>query len=202
MSRRMLGLISKSLMCGALTICFLIFTDWPIGRTFATSTHKIPNTSLLKSQVVYAPRGATLVQEAERRLHLLQETERRLVILTGSAAPNSRGQVPIQLNSLGDEHSLSFSISFNPVVLSGPMVELESTYAGALLEVNTSQVGMGRLGIRLTLPSGVVFQAGVRNILRVSFAISASAGAGPQPIDTGDMPVMRRILNATGNILP
>jgi hypothetical protein len=187
LSRITLSLISKLLIGGGLLVCFLIhpiWLSWLHWRASGASTHSVLNPSSSSTPAT------------------IQASERLLLLLAGSAAPNSRGQLPVRLNSLGDENSLSFSLSFDPAKFSDPQVELESEYSEAFLEVNTSQVGNGRLGIRFILPDGGSFQAGVRNILQVSFAIAPDAGAGPEPIEMGDAPVARRIRDADGAVLP
>ncbi|MFN0086768.1 MAG: IPT/TIG domain-containing protein [Blastocatellia bacterium] len=132
----------------------------------------------------------------------MQQTERLLLLQAGSAAPNSRGRVPVLLNSLGDENRIAFSVSFDPTALRDPRIELESPYAEAFLETDTSQLVNGRLGIRLILPDGASFEAGVRTLFRINFAIAEGASAGPQPIEMTDAPVTRGIRDEDGEPLP
>lgn len=132
----------------------------------------------------------------------IQQTDRLLLVQAGSAAPNSRGRVPVTLNSLGDENGLAFSIDFDPTVLRDPRIELESEFADAFLETDTSRLGDGRLGIQLILPDGASFRIGVRRLLQINFAIAQGAGAGPQPIELTDSPVERGVRNEDGDPLP
>lgn len=131
----------------------------------------------------------------------IQDTERLLLVQAGSAAPGSRGRVPVLLNSMGDENALSFSLRFDPTALSDPKVELRSEFADAFLEIDNSQANKGQFGIRLILPDGAIFQAGVRPLLQVSFVVAQAVGAGPQPVEMADTPVARKIRDADGNTL-
>lgn len=132
----------------------------------------------------------------------VQATNRLLRVVASGGVPGSAVQVPIELVALGDEHALGFSLIFDQSVLGNPQVALGSDATGATANVNTSQIGQGRLGVTLALPNGQVFSAGPRRILVVTFTIAANASIVSTPIAFGDLPVTREISNLNAAVLP
>lgn len=72
----------------------------------------------------------------------------------------------------------------------------------AALNVNTSQVSSGRVGIALALPVGQTLAAGTRQIVVVSFNVSANGNAAPTTISFGDQPIPREVVGVNANALP
>ncbi|MCI0524225.1 MAG: pre-peptidase C-terminal domain-containing protein, partial [Acidobacteria bacterium] len=103
---------------------------------------------------------------------------RLLQVNTSSAAPNSAVTVPISFFSEGNENSFGFSLSFDTAALGAPQVSLGSDAANATLNVNTSQVAQGRVGVRIALPQGQHLTSGAREIAKLSFAIAPNPGSG------------------------
>ena len=136
-----------------------------------------------------------------RRVSGSQEGERQVLLQIGSAAPGSRGRVPVALDSLGDENAVEFSVRFDPAALSDPRIELAAPYADAFLETDDSQAASGRLGIRLILLDGAVFERGVRTLFQINFAIAEVVAEGPQPIEMADAPIERSVRDADGEEL-
>src|SRR5439155_5164756 len=66
---------------------------------------------------------------------------------------------------------------------------------------NTSQLGAGKLGVILTLPTGGSFGAGSREMLRVSLVASPNV-AGLFPISLADEFVTRCVSDVFANELP
>jgi uncharacterized protein (TIGR03437 family) len=119
-------------------------------------------------------------------------------------APASRGgtvTVPITLDSQGDENALGFSLNFDLAVLTYVQTAIGSDAAGATLNENTSQVGQGRLGVALTLPSGRTFAAGARQIAVITFNVSSSTTAPSTPVGFGDAPIRREVSNVNAQVL-
>ncbi len=127
--------------------------------------------------------------------------DRLLQVMTSGAAPNSTATVPIQFYSEGDENRISFSLNFNPKVLSNPQVQPGGDVGAATLNVNTSQVAQGRIGVEIVLPQGQRLSEGVREVLKANFAINASAGSSSTPIGFTDQPVVRGIYDFTNNFV-
>ncbi len=126
------------------------------------------------------------------------------MVRVGNASGNSGSivSVPVELLALGNENALSFSLNFNPAILSNPQVTLGSDASLAQLNVNSFQAAQGRLGILLTLPPMQTFPSGIRQVVVVTFSIAASAPAGLTPVSFGDQPAERKVIDDMGTILP
>lgn len=107
----------------------------------------------------------------------------------------------INMEALGDEHALNFSLGFDPMLLLNPVVSLGKDAAVATLTPNYSQVGQGKIGISIVLPGSQVFAEGPRQVAIVQFDFAnANLGALTSPAFT-DQPVPPGIVNASGNLL-
>ncbi len=127
--------------------------------------------------------------------------KRLLQVMGSSAAPNSTVTVPVIFNSEGDENTINFSLNFNTVVLSSPQVVAGKDAGGATISLNTSQTGLGRIGVRFSLPQGQKLTAGAREIVTVRFSINPAGGTNTTSVDFGDDPVVREMVDVQGNFL-
>lgn len=108
--------------------------------------------------------------------------------------------VPIQLESQGDEASASFTLNFNPAVLTYVSAAVGTGVpAGTNLALNATQAAQGRLGV--LLDSTNTYAAGTRQILTVTFTVAANAAAGSYPISFGSTPTTQSVSNAQGVLL-
>ncbi|HKC89651.1 MAG TPA: PPC domain-containing protein, partial [Blastocatellia bacterium] len=126
---------------------------------------------------------------------------RLLQVNTNSAAPNSVAALPITFFSEGNENSFSFSLSFKTSALSNPQVSLGADTRTASLNVDTSQVAQGRVGVRIALPQGQRLSSGGREIAKVHFTIASSPASGVTPVEFADDPVARGLVDSNGNAL-
>lgn len=124
---------------------------------------------------------------------------RLMQVVTNSAAPNSSVTLPISFYSEGNENALNFSLRFDSTLLGNPQVTLGADAAAGSVSVNSSQAVQGRLGLRVALPQGQKFNAGSRQIAKVSFAIKQTSGAGASVIEFSDEPVVRGLTDVNGN---
>lgn len=131
-----------------------------------------------------------------------QATPRIIRAVDASASPGSTVNVPVELVSQGNENGVSFSLTFDPTVLSNPQATLGSGAATATLISNANQVGQGQLGLIVALPSGQVFAAGTRQLVVVTFSVAAGANVASTPIGFGDQPIAREVSDAAANVLP
>lgn len=116
-------------------------------------------------------------------------------------SPGGAVSVPVELVSQGDESALGFSLTFDPSVLGNPQANLGSDAAGATLNTNTNQIGSGRLGIALSLPTGQKFNAGTRQVVVVNFTVAANASGSSTPVGFGDQPIAREISDVNARSL-
>jgi hypothetical protein len=108
--------------------------------------------------------------------------------------------VQFQLDSQGDEASLSFTVGFDPAKLAyvGAVAGTQVP-AGTVLNLNASQAAQGRLGV--PLDSTNTYAPGTRQVLTVTFAAAAGLTSQSTPITFSSTPTIRRTSNAQGGLL-
>ncbi|MGH9852082.1 MAG: hypothetical protein ACREBD_19775, partial [Blastocatellia bacterium] len=178
-------------------ICLLRLTPWShtvnlgqlsAGTYLTIVTYNSPHVSLELGRKNFTVTGPPIIP-------------RILRVVNTNANPNSSVRVPITLDSQGDENALGFSLSFDPAILSNPQVALGSDATGALLTVNSSQAGQGRIGVLLALPAGQRFVAGVRQVVVVGFTVAATS-ATSTTITPVDQPIPIQASDVNANSLP
>jgi hypothetical protein len=109
-------------------------------------------------------------------------------------------RVSVEMQSIGDEHSVSFTLAFDPAVLSTPRAT--NVPAGAALVLDTNQLASGALGVSLTLPGNVTFAAGHVHVVDFMFTTASS----PPVIQTfagfSASPVARSVRSTNNVALP
>jgi hypothetical protein len=110
--------------------------------------------------------------------------------------------VPILLLANGNENTLTFSLNFDPLLLSFSGMSAGQDTAGSFLFVNTSQVGSGSVGVQLALPQSGTFAPGTREALRASFTIPIITNSTSTSLSFGNVPVSRRLSDPADNTLP
>jgi len=110
-------------------------------------------------------------------------------------------EVPFVLESLGNESSIGFSLTYNYFGLRNPAVVLGNDVpAGSTLPVNTANQGKGQLGILINSTGGA-YAAGTRNIITITFTVPGGTLAGGYGIVFGGVPVVQSVSNAAGEQL-
>src|SRR5262249_23516633 len=82
-------------------------------------------------------------------LQSLALTDRQISIHTGSVVKGLTLNLPINLQSQGNESALAFSLSFDPTVLQYVNITKGSAAGSAVLNVNANQAASGKLGVVL-----------------------------------------------------
>jgi ligand-binding sensor domain-containing protein len=123
-------------------------------------------------------------------------------IVNTEASPGSGVTISVELVAQGDENALGFSLRFDPAVFNNPQANRGKDASAASLNTNTSEAGAGRFGVALALPAGQTFAAGDREIVVVSFNVSASTTVDSTRIDFGDQPIAREGVDVNGNAVP
>jgi hypothetical protein len=125
----------------------------------------------------------------------------RTVTAVGGAAQAGQSlPMPVQLNSLGNESAVGFSVTFDPAVLTFNSADLGSGAAGATLNVNSDGGGNGVVGIALSLPIGSTFASAVQELARLNFTV-APAAAGNTTVSFANQPVVQAVADATAETL-
>ncbi|MFN0084935.1 MAG: SBBP repeat-containing protein [Blastocatellia bacterium] len=115
-----------------------------------------------------------------------------------------RGQqvvVNIELDSLGNENAIGFSLSYEAAQLSFVSAAAGADAAAVALNVNSNQAGQGRVGMAIALPANQSFAAGTRRIIAVTFLAPANGTANAIPIAIADQPIAREVANIGAEVL-
>ncbi len=105
-------------------------------------------------------------------------------------------RVPVEMQSLGNEHSLTFSLQFDPAVLSHPRAE--NAPAGAVLLLNTNLLHTGALGVSLTLAGSATFATGHVEVVDFVFDSAPSATHVTSYAGFGTLPFNRAVRDTSG----
>ncbi|HEX4899263.1 MAG TPA: hypothetical protein VFV61_01950, partial [Pyrinomonadaceae bacterium] len=127
---------------------------------------------------------------------------RRVSVVSSSGFSGGSASVTIQLTAQGDENALGFTLFYDTAILSNPTVSLGADSADASLNINTSEVGAGHYGVALSLPAGMTFSAGARQVVIVNFDVAAVPSGTQTQITFGDQPITREVANITAEVLP
>jgi hypothetical protein len=109
--------------------------------------------------------------------------------------------VPILLVANGVENAFSFSLNFDPAILSYMTATVGDGAAGAILLPNTTLANGGKVGISVALSSGS-FAKGTQEVARINFAVAALGGSTTTPLVFGDQPTARAVSDDQLNSLP
>jgi IPT/TIG domain len=111
-------------------------------------------------------------------------------------------ELKFEIISQGNENAIGFSINFDRQQINYIRAELGSDSSGAVLNVNTDRLSEGRLGVALALPAGQTFTPGVRQLVKIIFAVPPSSSVNSTIVSFGDLPVEREIVDAGAASLP
>jgi hypothetical protein len=128
-------------------------------------------------------------------------TLRTVRAIDTSAAPGSQVSIAFELSAHGDESGLSFSVGYDPAVLSNPRAAPGGDADGAALQTNSGQTSQGRFGVLVAFPGGRTFAAGTRQVVRVTFDV-AQTQAASTTLSFTDQPTLRGVSDSIGNLLP
>jgi uncharacterized protein (TIGR03437 family) len=166
-------------------ICLTVLTGW-------SHTLRIGQLGTGAFEVIVTHTAPNSVMEIGRRRFEVTSPPfitRIIRAVNTNANPSSQVTVPITLDAQGNENAVGFSMGFDPSILSNPQVALGSDAENALVTVNANQVAQGRLGVLMALPAGQRFNQGVRQLLRVTFAVAATQ-ATSTAISPVDQPIV------------
>ncbi|HQZ96245.1 MAG TPA: carboxypeptidase regulatory-like domain-containing protein [Pyrinomonadaceae bacterium] len=128
---------------------------------------------------------------------------RTLTVVSTSGQAGTPVTVSIELDSQGDEVASSFSLNFDPAILSNPVVALGSGVpAGSNLSVNLNQAATGRIGILVDSTNPFLVSPPNRQVITVTFNIAANAPTGATAITFVTTPTPLSISSALGALLP
>ncbi len=104
----------------------------------------------------------------------------------------------VQLESLGNENSLGFSLLYPSAEWRFAIATLSNGGTGATVNVSETENG---LGVRLALPAGQVFAVGTRYLLTLTFSPATADPATQFALALAGAPVAREVVAANGSKL-
>lgn len=126
---------------------------------------------------------------------------RNIRAVSVATQPGQNVVVQLMLDSLGNESSASFSVNFNPALLTNPVISLGSGVpAGTNLGTNLNQVAQGRIGI--LVDSTNTYNAGTQQLATIRFTVPANAQIGLTPVTFGSVPTTQSVSSSQGALLP
>jgi hypothetical protein len=130
-------------------------------------------------------------------------TNRVLRVVAATATPRAGFTVPVQMDALGNENTLEFSLAFNPALLTlGTVSPGSGLPSDAQLLVNTNDAGRGQIGVLVALENGQTMPAATLDLLSLGFTVNpAVASATNTTIAFADTPVTREIDSASVQVL-
>jgi len=144
--------------------------------------------------------GAAITSAAT--VHLQVRAQSLVQVGTAINLNSSTIQVPIELLAQGDENTLSFSLNFDPSLLTNPVVALGAdTPDGSLLLVNSSGAAAGSLGMGIALPAGMTFAPGTRQVAVITFTVTHQPGVMATALTFTDYPTECALSDALAQAL-
>ncbi len=169
-----------------------------VSDTQITAT--VPSGAVTGSIVVSEPNCNDA--QAPAPFTVTQAGGRNVRIVCATASLGGTLTVTVELDSLGDENAVGFSLNFDAAVLSNPQAVRGSDTTSGTLNFNTNQAAQGRVGLGVALPFGQTFAAGKRQLAVLTFTVSATTAATSTTISFGDAPAVRRVSDANAMALP
>jgi hypothetical protein len=108
----------------------------------------------------------------------------------------------VELQSVGTENALGFSLGFDPALLQFVELRPIAIPVGAGFLVNSLQAGQGELGVLMALSPGSTLSATNRILLEVDFLATPGADPARTTISFTDAPVRREVASVTAKALP
>jgi hypothetical protein len=121
-------------------------------------------------------------------------------VVNTSAAVGQQVTVSIETDAQGDENGFGFSLNYDQMKLSAPLVTLGTSTTNATTFFNTLQAG--KIGVVLALPAGQTLPAGTRQLVTIRFNVATNAHAGATLLAFADAPVVREVVNQDADVLP
>jgi hypothetical protein len=132
-----------------------------------------------------------------------RDQSRQLQVQDALILEGQPGTVAVNLEALGDENALGFSLSFDPARLTYTGARAGSAVGGAngaMFIVNDTQAASGRLGFALGLPTGATFSSGNQQVASISFR-APSSPSGSSPLALANQPVACEVSDAFASAL-
>jgi uncharacterized protein (TIGR03437 family) len=176
----------------------LTVADWVQAGRYAAGLDPVPNSG---GPVVPSTSPQFSSVESAAMFGAEAGQARTLRALNANFSPGQPGMLNIELEALGGENAVGFSLNYDPAALSFVSAELGSGAQGATLLSNTTQTANGRAGFVLALPAGQTLAAGARRLVSLRFNVVAGSRAATTEVRFGDQPIPREVADANAGAL-
>lgn len=123
-------------------------------------------------------------------------------VVNTNATSASSFTLPIELQAVGTENAVGFTLSFDPSILTFTNISLDAGLSGAILISNTGQLGSGKLGVAVALSADNAFATGTQTLVHITFNVGVTTTALNTAVTFTDSPTARQISNAGAETLP
>ncbi len=131
-----------------------------------------------------------------------QSAGRILRAVSTNAEPGGEAFVVVELDSMGDEVAMGFSVNFDPSKLNTPVVNLGSGVpSGTMITQNLTQAASGRIGVLLDSMNAFAASGPAREVVVIKFNVAAEAPEGPTLVTFGNTPISRSTSSVMGDLL-
>jgi len=123
-------------------------------------------------------------------------------VVNTSIQRETNGTVAIEMDTVGNENTFGFSVTFNQLQMTYVSATLGSGVPnGTTLLINDQQKQNGRVGFAISLPFGTNISAGTRQLAVVTFT-ALSTGSSTAAVGIGDIPIPREFVTAEAVEIP
>ena len=132
----------------------------------------------------------------------LDGSSRWLRVAGASGAPGGKVTIAVELMPMGDETASSFTLYFDPVLLSNPVAAIpDGLPLDSVLTVNTSQQSNGRVMLLLDSEDVIGTATQLKKVVNITFDIAPSAPLGQTEVSFGNWPTLSTISDPFGNLV-
>jgi len=135
------------------------------------------------------------------RSSTLNQQSRVVRVVNVNGQRGQQALVTIEVDALGTENALGFSLNFNPGALTFVSAVAGPDAADAMFNLNSMQAANGRVGVAMALEAGKTFTAGTKKLVTVTFTIPSGGTEATIPITFGDQPVAREVVSVNAEVL-
>ena len=123
-------------------------------------------------------------------------------VKSSSIERGQQGTVAVEIDAQGNENGISFSLNFDPTLLTYVSTALGSgAPAGTTKFENTNQAEQGRVGIIFGTPVGTTLPSGTRQLVVVTFSVPSTGNISGASVSFGNTPVLRELVDANAEII-
>jgi hypothetical protein len=173
-----------------------------VSITNATNTSLTFSDPLAANAGGYTLVATNLYGSATSQVATLSVAESALQVVSASALGGGTVVVSIDLNPLGTENFVGFTLNFDPTLLTYSGAVLGSNVGNGSPLINSGSVASGLLGLQAIFPVGSTIPAGTQDLFDVTFQVRPVTNSITTPVTFGSQIIQEWISDVAGNQLP